>query len=177
METLKLISDWAIPFLIVSIPTYAIFFKKIPVYEEFVEGAKDGFQVALKIIPFLVGMLVAIGMFRASGAMTALTDAVAPFLDSIGFPAEILPLAIMRPLSGSGSLALLTDIAKTEGPDSMITKIAATLVGSTETTFYIIAVYFGSVGIKRFRHAIPAGLIADLAGIIASIAVCYWIFG
>ena len=176
MEFLKMISDWAIPMLIVLIPVYALTMKKAPVYEQFVDGAKEGFDVALKIIPYLVGMLVAIGMFRASGAMDLITDAVKPLLDSVGFPSEIVPLALMRPLSGSGSLALFTDLVKTHGPDSLIVKIGATIMGSTETTFYVVAVYFGSIGIKKFRHAIPAGLIADLAGIIASVIICYWLF-
>lgn len=177
MDILKQISDWAIPFMIVSIPLYAIIRFKAPVYEHFVEGAKEGFDVAVKIIPYLVGMLVAIGMFRASGAMDMMTSALKPVLDKVGFPSEIVPLALMRPLSGSGSLAIMSDLVKTYGPDSLIAKIAATIMGSTETTFYVIAVYFGSVGIKKFRHSIPSGLLADLVGIIASVVICYWIFG
>lgn len=176
MDFLDSVSNWAIPFMIVSIPLYALVRFKAPVYEHFVEGAKEGFDVAVKIIPYLVGMLVAIGMFRASGAMDSITLMMKPALDLVGFPTEIVPLALMRPLSGSGSLALLTDLVKTYGPDSMTAKIAATIMGSTETTFYVVAVYFGSVGIKKFRHSIPAGLLADLAGIIASVAICYWLF-
>ncbi len=176
MEFLNSISDWAIPFMIVSIPLYALIRYKAPVYEHFIDGAKEGFDVAIKIIPYLVGMLVAIGMFRASGAMDSITSFLKPALDLVGFPTEIVPLALMRPLSGSGSLALLTDLVKTYGPDSMTAKIAATIMGSTETTFYVVAVYFGSVGIKKFRHSIPAGLLADLAGIIASVVICYWLF-
>lgn len=176
MELLKNISDWAIPFLIVIIPLYALSVKKIPVYETFVDGAKEGFDVAVKIIPYLVGMLVSIGMFRASGAMDLITESLKPITDFFHFPSEIIPLALMRPLSGSGSLALFTDMVKTYGPDSLLAKIGATIMGSTETTFYVIAVYFGSVGIKKFRHAIPAGLLADLAGIIASVIICYWLF-
>ncbi|MCK6601025.1 MAG: spore maturation protein [Bacteroidetes bacterium] len=176
-EFLKSVSEWAIPLLIVSIPAYAAIRHRIPVYEEFVSGAKEGFDVAVRIIPYLVAMLVAIGMFRASGAMDLISEWTGPFLDRIGFPADLLPLALMRPLSGSGSLALFSDLIKEFGPDSLIVKMAATIMGSTETTFYVIAVYFGSVGIRKFRHAIPAGLLADLAGIIASIFICRIVFG
>lgn len=176
IDFLKTVSEWAIPVIIVGIPLYAVIKARVPVYEEFVEGAKEGFNVAVKIIPYLVAMLVAIGMFRASGAMDLITRWASPALDFVGFPSDLLPLALMRPLSGSGSLAILTDLIKTHGPDSLIVKMAATIMGSTETTFYVIAVYFGSVGIKKFRHSIPAGLLADLAGIIASIIICYWVF-
>ena len=152
----------------VSIPFYGLFFRKIKVYELFVDGAKDGFTIAVRIIPYLVAILVAIGMFRASGALNILLIWLTPFLNFVGFPPENLPLALMRPLSGSGSLGLLTDLIDQHGQDSLISKIGATMYGSTETTFYVLAVYFGSVGIKKSRHALISGL-ADLAGIIAAV--------
>ena len=171
------ISRYIIPFLLVSIPFYGLFFKKIKVYELFVDGAKDGFTIAVRIIPYLVAILVAIGMFRASGALNILLIWLTPFLNFVGFPPENLPLALMRPLSGSGSLGLLTDLIDQHGQDSLISKIGATMYGSTETTFYVLAVYFGSVGIKKSRHALISGLLADLAGIIAAVFLCQILFG
>ena len=171
------VSRYIIPFLLVSIPFYGLFFKKVKVYESFVDGAKDGFTIAVRIIPYLVAILVAIGMFRASGALNILLIWLTPFLNFMGFPPENLPLALMRPLSGSGSLGLLTDLIDQHGQDSLISKIGATMYGSTETTFYVLAVYFGSVGIKKSRHALISGLLADLAGIIAAVFLCQILFG
>ena len=144
---------------------------------KFVEGAKEGFSVAIRIIPYLVAILVAIGMFRGGGGIDLLTRWLKPALDAVYFPTELLPLALMRSLSGSGSLGIFTDLVKTLGPDHLVTRMAATIYGSSETTFYVIAVYFGSVGVHRTRHAVPAGLIADVAGIIASIIICRLILG
>ena len=172
---IRAISILAIPFFISFFPLYAAL-RGVKVYEEFVEGAKEGFQVALRIIPFLVAILVAIGMFNAAGGIDLLTKCLSPVLNAIHFPTELLPLALMRPLSGSGSLGLFSDIVSTHGPDSILSRMAGTLYGSTETTFYVLAVYFGAVGIRRTRHAIPAGLTADLVGIIASIIVCRLVF-
>lgn len=166
----------AIPFLIVFFPLYG-FLRGLRVYEEFVEGAKEGFNVAVKVIPYLVTMLLAIAVFRGGGGIDLLTRTLKPVLDAVHFPAELLPMALMRPLSGSGSLAIFSDLVKQLGPDQLITRMAGTLYGSTETTFYVIAVYFGAVGIQRTRHAIPAGLIADLAGIIAAVIVCRLVLG
>lgn len=165
------ISILAVPFLLSLFPLYAAL-RGLKVYEEFVEGAKEGFQVAVRIIPYLVTMLVAIGMFRGSGGIDLLTAALRPVLNLVGFPPELMPLALMRPLSGSGSNALFVDLIKTFGPDHLLTYTAGTIIGSTETTFYVAAIYFGAVGVKRMRHAIPAGLLADLAGIIAAIIIC-----
>ena len=145
-------------------------------YESFVEGAKDGFTIAVRIIPYLVAILVAIGMFRASGALDVLLNFLTPVLTFIGFPPENLPLALMRPLSGSGSLGLLTDLIHQHGADSLIAKIGATMFGSTETTFYVLAVYFGSVGIRKTRHALIAGLIADAVGVLSAVYVCRFFF-
>ena len=165
------ISVLAVPLLLSLFPLYAAL-RGLKVYEEFVEGAKEGFQVAIRIIPYLVTMLVAIGMFRGSGGIDLLTAALRPVLNLVGFPPELMPLALMRPLSGSGSNALFIDLIKTFGPDHLLTYTAGTIIGSTETTFYVAAIYFGAVGVKRMRHAIPAGLLADLAGIIAAIIIC-----
>ena len=174
-EALAAISLWAVPVLLVLIPLVGVI-RKVKVYDVFVDGAKEGFDVAVKIIPFLVGMLVAIGMFRGSGAMDLLTAALRPVMSATGCPAELLPLAILRTLTGSGSLAFTTDLIKTYGPDSMIGRMAATMYGSSETTFYVLAVYFGAVGVKRTRHAVPAALIGDVVAAIATVAICYWMF-
>jgi spore maturation protein B len=172
---LDAISLWAIPVLLVGIPLIGLI-RKVKVYDVFVDGAKEGFDVAVKIIPFLVGILVAIGMFRGSGAMDLLTSGLRPLMAGLGFPPEVFPLAILRTLSGSGSLALTTDLVKTHGPDSLIGRMAATMYGSSETTFYVLAVYFGAVGVKRTRHAVPAALVGDVVAAIAAVAVCAWFF-
>jgi spore maturation protein B len=150
--------------------------RSVPVYEEFVEGAKEGIQVALRIIPFLVAILAAVGMFRAAGGINLLSQALDPVFQKVGFPSELLPLVFMRPLSGSGTMGIFTELIGTHGPDSLIARMAGTIMGSTETTFYVVAVYFGSVATRRTRHAVPAGLLADLAGVIASVIVCRIVF-
>ena len=150
--------------------------KKVKVYEVFVEGAKDGFNVAIRIIPYLVAMLAAIGIFRASGALELLVAVLQPVTALIGMPPEALPMAFMRPLSGSGSLGIMTELMKTHGPDSLVGIMASTMYGSSETTFYVLAVYFGSVGIKNTRHAVPVGLIADLAGMLAAVWIVNLLF-
>jgi spore maturation protein B len=171
------VSRYIIPLLLVGIPFYGLIVKKVKVYETFVVGAKDGFTIAIRIIPYLVAILVAIGMFRASGALDLLLNFLSPVLTFIGFPPENLPLALMRPLSGSGSLGLLTDLINQHGPDSLIAKIGATMFGSTETTFYVLAVYFGSVGIRKTRHALAAGLFADAVGVFSAVYICRFFFG
>jgi spore maturation protein B len=174
-EILNQVSLWAIPLLLVGIPLIGLV-RGVKVYDVFIDGAKEGFNVAVRIIPFLVGILVAIGMFRASGAMDLLTNALRPAMAAIRFPPELLPLGILRTLSGSGSLALTTDMVKRYGPDSLIARTAATMYGSSETTFYVLAVYFGAVGIKRTRHAVPAALIGDVVAAIAAVGICAWLF-
>ncbi|MBN1999575.1 spore maturation protein [candidate division KSB1 bacterium] len=169
------ISTWTIPVLLVVIPVAAVF-KKLPVYELFIEGAKEGFHVAVRIIPYLVAILVAIGMLRASGALDFFVTLIKPFTDLLGMPGEALPPALMRPLSGSGTLGLVTELLKTHGPDSFIGRLSSTIYGCTETTFYVIAVYFGAVQIKKTRFAVPAGLIADLAGVLAALFICRMVF-
>ena len=173
---LDAISLWAIPVLLVGIPLYGII-RKVKVYDVFIEGAKEGFEVAVRIIPFLVGILVAIGMFRGSGAMELLRRALRPLMQATGFPSELVPLAIIRSLSGSGSLAFTTDLIKTHGPDSLIGRMASTMYGSTETTFYVLAVYFGAINIRKTRHAIGAGLTADFAAMIIAVWTVRLLFG
>ena len=173
--TLDAISLWAMPVLLVGIPLAGMI-RGVKVYDVFIEGAKEGFDVAIRIIPFLVGILVAIGMFRGSGAMDLLTAMLRPIVAPIGFPPELVPLGILRSLTGSGSLAFTTDLIKTHGPDSFLGRVAATMYGSTETTFYVLAVYFGAVSVRRTRHAVPAALVADLVAALAAVAVWSWMF-
>lgn len=168
----EILSTWAIPLLLVAIPAYGLF-RKVDIYSSFIEGAKEGLQVALRIAPYLVAILAAVGAFRGAGAMGHLTDWLGPFLAKMGIPVEVLPLALVRPLSGSGSTGLLADLMQSEGPDSLAARIGAVMAGSTETTFYVLAVYFGAVGIRRYRHAIPAALTADFAGFLASVAIVH----
>lgn len=171
-------SPWIIPSLFAAIVIYGAI-KKINVYFSFVEGAKEGFNIAVKIIPYLVAILGAIGLLRASGALDAFTSFVGKYTTSLGLPAEAIPMALMRPLSGSGSFGVLTEIFQNPslGPDSYVGYLVSTMMGSTETTFYVLAVYFGAVQIKRLRYAIPAALCADLAGIIASVVAVQFFLG
>lgn len=170
-EIMNAVSRWAIPFLLLSIPVYG-FIRKVPVYETFVEGAEEGFTTAVKIIPFLVGMMVAISVFRASGAMEYLSRILNPLTSKLGAPAEILPLAIMRPLSGSGVLGMATELMRIYGPDSFIGRLASVMQGTTDTTFFVLTVYFGSVGIRRYRYSVITGLSADISGFIAALYIC-----
>lgn len=169
------ISLYLLPVLIITILTIALI-KKVPIYEEFTEGAKDGFTVSIKIIPYLVAIIVGISMFRASGAMESITNFLSPLLSIFSIPVDSIPVMITRPLSGSATLGLFTEIAHKFGPDAYTTKLCAVLVGSSETTFYVLSVYFGSIGIKKFRYALLTGLLADVIGIIVAIFVCSLIF-
>jgi spore maturation protein B len=173
---LAAVSTWAIPTLILLIVAAGAV-RRVKVYEGFVEGAREGFEVAVRIIPYLVAILVAVGMLRASGAVDLLVGAVGGLTSAIGLPAEVLPVALLRPLSGSGTLGLVSELSKVHGPDSFVGRLSATVYGSTETTFYVLAVYFGAVGITRSRHAVLAGLAGDLAGLVAALLVCRWLFG
>jgi spore maturation protein B len=170
------ISKLSIPLMLSVFPLYA-FLRGVKVYEEFVDGAKEGFDVAVRIIPYLVAILVAIGMFRAAGGIDLLSKVLAPAMLAIGFPPDLLPLVLMRPLSGSGTLGIFTELVKQLGPDSLVVRTAGTIFGSTETTFYVLAVYFGSVNVKRTRYALPAGIVADSVGVIASVILCRLVFG
>ena len=173
---IQILSLLAIPLLVLFIVVYGAY-KKVKIYEAFVEGAKEGFQVGVRIIPYLVAMLVAIGIFRAGGAMDFLNLLLSPITGWIGMPAETLPMALMRPLSGTGALGVMAETIKAHGPDSLIGRMVAVMMGSGETTFYVLAVYFGSVGITRTRQAVPAGIIADVVGILMSVWLVNWIFG
>ncbi len=170
------ISVAAIPFVLVFFVVFAAL-KRIPVYEEFVEGAKEGWNVAVRIMPFIVAMLAALAILRNSGALFLFQNLLRPVLEFIHFPPELVPMALMRPLSGSGSQGVLVEILTNEGLSETIKYTAATMFGSTETTFYVLAVYFGSVAIRRTRHALAAGLCADLAGVIAAVVICRAMFG
>jgi spore maturation protein SpmA len=161
-------SAWILPGLIGGMVLLGVV-RKVKVYEVFITGAKDGFQMGITIIPYLVAILAAVGMFRASGGMQLIVDVISPVTSLIGLPAEALPLALLRPLSGSGAFALTAEVLETHGPDSYLGQLVSTMQGSTETTFYVLAVYFGSVGVVRLRHAVLAGLSADLAGVLGSI--------
>jgi spore maturation protein B len=165
----------AIPLMFVTFLGWGIL-KRVKVYEVFVDGAKEGFTTAVRIIPYLVAMLVAIGIFRASGALELLTRLLSPVTALIGMPSETLAMALMRPLSGSGSLGVMTELMKVHGPDSLIGIMVSTMYGSSETTFYVLAVYFGSVGIRDTRHAVPVGIIADVAGMLAAVWVVNFLF-
>lgn len=170
------ISRWAIPFAIFFILLIASL-KGLQVFEIFVEGASEGFATAIKTIPYLVAMLVAINIFRASGAMAIIFKLLSPLLNNFGFPAEVLTHALMRPLSGSAALGIATNLISTHGPDSFIGQLVSTMQGSTDTTFYVLALYFGSVGVAKYRYAIVVGLAADLTTLIASVYIVNKIFG
>jgi spore maturation protein SpmA len=171
------LSPWIMPGLLTGFLIFGMA-RRVRVYEVFVEGAQEGFQVAIRIIPYLVAILVAVGMFRASGALEAMVGWVGPYTARVGLPAEALPMALMRPLSGSGAFAILASIINDPavGPDSYTGYLVSTLQGSTETTFYVLAVYFGAVQVRRIRYTLAAGLTADLAGIIGSVAACSYLF-
>jgi len=172
VDLIQLVSIVAIPALaLLIVVTGAL--RRVKIYEVFVEGAKEGFTIGVRIIPYLVAMLVAIGIFRASGAMDILTAILLPVTNFIGMPAEALPMALMRPLSGSGALGVMSEIFKSNGPDSPVGRLVSVMMGSGETTFYVLAVYFGAVGINRTRQAVPAGIIADIVSIVVSV----WVVG
>lgn len=180
MDTLRTALDilavFVLPAIIIGFPLYGLY-RRVPVYEEFVTGAKEGFQVAVNIIPYLVAILFAVAMFRASGAMDFFVEALRPLLEPIGVPPEVLPMAITRPLTGSGSAGIMLDLIGRYGEDSLIVKMAATMFGSSETTFYVIAVYFGAVNIRKTRHAVPVGVMADMVGVLLSVYVVRLLFG
>jgi len=169
-------SAWIIPVLIAGMLLVGVV-RKVRVYEVFIVGAKEGFNVALRIIPYLVAILVSVGMFRASGALGFFTSLLGPLTDPLGLPAEALPMAFLRPLSGSGAYGVMAEIMKAHGPDTYIGYLVSTLQGSSETTFYVLAVYFGSVGVTRYRHAMWAGILADLFGLVGAVTICWILYG
>ena len=169
------ISLYILPLMILGILIAGVV-KKVPVYEEFIEGAKDGFKVSISIIPYLVAIIVGISMFKASGAIDLISAAIGGLLEKLSVPVDIIPIMITRSLSGSATLGLFSDIATTHGAESYVTKLAAVMVGSSETTFYVLAVYFGSVGIKKYKYALLTGIIADITGIVLAILVARMFF-
>lgn len=172
---MNIISLWALPAIIILILTIGLF-RKVPLYEVFTDGAKEGFHVAVNIIPYLVAIIVAISMLRASGIIEMTGQVLSPILGHFNVPADTIPIMIVRSLSGSAALGVFSDIAHNLGPDAYATKLAAVMVGSSETTFYVLAVYFGAVGISKLRYALIVGLLADFIGIVAAIAVCNLMF-
>jgi spore maturation protein SpmA len=173
----KALAPWIMPGLMAGFLLFGAV-RRVKVYEVFVDGAKEGFQVAIRIIPYLVAILAVVGMFRASGAMDAMVRLIGPWTARVGLSAEALPMALMRPLSGSGAFAVLASIINDPaiGPDSYTGYLVSTLQGCTETTFYVLAVYFGAVQVRRVRYALAAGLLADLAGIMGAVAACSYLF-
>lgn len=176
VSLLGLVSIIIIPFIITIILIHG-YIKGINLYDTFVEGAKNGFKTSIRIMPYLIAVFLAIGIFKRSGAMELIVNIFSPIARLAGIPSEVLPLMIMRPISGSGSLAIVRDIITTYGPDSFPGRVASTMMGSAETIFYTMAVYFGAVGIKDSRHALPAALISHLASVIASVVICSFVFG
>jgi spore maturation protein B len=173
---LEAVSTWSIPLLVAGIPAYGLA-RGVKVYPAFVEGAKEGFQVAVRVIPPLVAVFVALGMLRASGALEAFAAAAAPVTGWLGIPPSVLPIVVVRPLSGGAALGVVGDVLRSEGPDGYAGRLVSVMAGSTETTFYVLSVYFGAVGISRYRQALPAGLLADLAGFAASVVAVRLLFG
>ncbi len=173
-NTINIVSGWLIPVLISAFLIFG-YFRGVKLYETLTDGAKEGFTTAVRIIPFMVAIFVAIGMFRASGAMDLMIRIFSPVTELIGMPAEALAMALMRPLSGSGAFGIMSELVA-QAPDGFLSFLVSTMQGSTETTFYVLAVYFGAVGIRRTRHALPAALLADAAGILASVFICNLVF-
>lgn len=174
-SAMNIISLWALPAILLLILTMGLF-KKVPLYETFTDGAKDGFKVAVNIIPYLVAIIVAISMFRASGIIDMMASGLQPLLAYFNVPADTIPIMFVRSLSGSAALGVFSDIANNLGPDDYATKLSAVMVGSSETTFYVLAVYFGAVGISKLRYALLVGLLADFIGIVAAVSVCNMMF-
>lgn len=176
MTIISLVSTWIIPLIILFILLIASW-KKVPTYELFVEGGKEGIDISLSILPFLLGMLVSIAILESSGALDAFVALFTPILSVIGVPADIVPLAIVKPISGTASLGMMTELTKSYGPDSFIGRLAATMQGSTDTTLYVLTVYFGAIGIKKIRYALKVGLLADIFSVIGAIIIVKIFFG
>lgn len=172
---MQLISSIMIPLIVLVVIIYGLI-KKVDIYDTFIDGAKESFDMILNMFPCLLGMILAINIFAQSGFLEAIFNCFKPVLQLLNIPNEILPMTILRPISGSSTLALLNNIFKSNGPDSFIGRLASVIQGSTDTTFYIITLYFGSVGIKKIKYALWAGLFADLVGIIASILIVEYLF-
>lgn len=168
-------SNHLLLWVVVLVPLWASI-KKVPVFESFLEGATDAINIALKLMPYLVGMMVGVGMLRDSGAIDMVTELIAPLMSQFGFEKALIPLTLLRPFSGAASNAMMIDLIAMHGPDSIIALTAATIMGATETTFYLVAVLFGSVNVSRTRHAIAASLIGELCGVVAAVYCCKWFF-
>ncbi len=176
MSVITAVSTWIIPCFILVVLLTATW-KRLTTYELFVEGGKEGVKMAFSLLPFLVGMIVAIAILRSSGALEAFVELITPVLGFFGIPADIVPLALIRPISGTAALGMTTEIISQHGPDSFMGRLASTMQGSTDTTLYILTIYFGAVRIKKMRYALKVGLLADLVGIIASIIIVTIVFG
>jgi spore maturation protein B len=175
IDIMEMISHWAIPAVVLSIPLWGLI-RGVKVYEAFVEGAKQGLLTTARITPYLIAMFVAIRVFRVSGGMDLILRLVSPLTGLFSIPPEVVPMFLLRPLSGSGALGMLGELMNTYGPDSLVGLTASTIQGSTETTFYVITVYFGAISIARIRHSLPIGLLADLVGFLAAVYACTWFF-
>jgi len=174
-ELVQAVSRWALPVMLVGIPFYG-YVKGVRVFEAFVEGAQEGFWLAVKILPYLIGILAALYVFRMSGCLDLVVKAAAFLLKPLGVPGEVLPLFLVRPLSGSGALGITAELLRRWGPDSYIGRLASTVQGSTDTTFYVITLYFGSIGIRNTRHTLPIALLGDLTGFLAATLICRALF-
>lgn len=175
-EMIEAISAWTLPTLIAIILVNG-YFRKVPVYNTFIDGAKNGFGTAIRLLPHLIAMMVAVYVFRASGAMNALITVLTPLFHWLHIPPEVAPIGLLRPISSSASLALMTDIFNHHGPDSWLGQLASTMQASSDTTLYIITVYFGSIGIRNYRYALKVGLLADLVSVLASVFAVTLLFG
>ena len=176
MAVVEAVSRWAIPAIFAFVLLYGLY-RKVDVYDVFLEGARQGVQMSVRILPYVVAIFAALGIFRDSGAMDLIARALSPILRPAGVPAQVLPLMVIRPLSGSGAMAITAELLQRHGPDSYIGRLASTLQGSTDTTFYILSVYFGSVGIRKFRHSLVVGLLADLCGFVLAVLLVRLTFG
>ncbi len=175
-EALEAVSTWAVPVLIAVIPAVALV-RGVNVYPAFLDGARHGFETAIRIIPPLVAIVVALGMLKASGATDAIAGLLAPVLSRVGIPVTVAPMLVVRPLSGAAALGVVADVLRTEGADSYAGRLVSVMAGSTETTFYVLAVYMGAIGVTRYRHALAAGLIAAAVGFAASVVAVRILFG
>ena len=176
VDVLSFVASWTIPLMLMLIPLYG-YLRGVNVYEEFIEGAKEGLALSVQIMPYVLSIFVAIGVFRDSGAMDLLINLIKPLLNLIHMPGEVLPLAVVRPLSGNSSLAITVELMRNWGPDTFIGRLASTMQASTDTTFYVLTLYFGSVGISKMRHALAVGLFADVVGMLAALFFVHLFFG
>ena len=176
VHLMDVVSRWSIPLIFAGVLVFGLY-RRVDVYNVFLEGARDGIELSIKILPYVVAIFAALGIFRDSGAMRLVAHALGPLLSRVGVPAEVLPLMLIRPLSGSGALAITAELLRHHGPDSYVGRLASVLQGSTDTTFYILSVYFGSVGIRRIRHAMTIGLLADLFGFALALFFVRLLFG